>query len=140
MDKNDNYDDIINLPHHTSSGRPRMPVENRAAQCAPFSALNVYGDAVKETARLTDTRIELDEDGKQVLDERLWYIREHIKECPAVSVTYFIPDPKKSGGRYVTLSGNAVKINDAGRSIVMHDGTEIYIDDIVEINCRLSVN
>ncbi|MGN0378582.1 MAG: hypothetical protein ACI4EU_03235 [Butyrivibrio sp.] len=133
MVKTDNYEDIINLPHHTSSKRPRMPVANRAAQFAPFSALTVYGDAVKETARLTGKRIELDESEKQLLNERMRYIREHLDEHPAVSFTYFVPDDRKSGGEYVTLSGNVRKIDDNRRCVIMDDGAEFCFDDIVAI-------
>ena len=80
------YEDIINLPHHVSSTRPRMPMADRAAQFSSFRALSGYGDAVKETARLTGQRIELDESAKAVLDEKLRLLAEVIEERPEAEI------------------------------------------------------
>ena len=99
------YDDIIHLPHHVSDKRPQMPVLDRAAQFAPFAALTGYGEAVKETARLTERRIQPDEETLDILNRRLEFIKKHISEQPEVSVCFFRPDPRKDGGAYVTVSG-----------------------------------
>src|SRR5574344_2002509 len=105
IDKNDNnYEDIINLPHHQSVTRAHMSNYDRAAQFAPFAALTGYDDAVKETARLTDKKVELDEYSKDALNERLNMIQDAIDEQPEVSITYFLLDKKKSGGAYVTAT------------------------------------
>lgn len=127
------YDDIIDLPHHVSATRPRMPAENRAAQFAPFAALVGYGDAVKEAGRLTDERTETDENEKDALNERLMYIADHIKERPLVEITYFRPDAVKSGGAYVTANGTVKKTDEYARTLTMSDGTVIPVDDIVGV-------
>ncbi len=131
------YDDIINLPHHTSPTRRRMSLYDRAAQFSPFAALTGYDAAITETARLTDKKIELDEYEKADLSERLCMIQDLKDERPEVSITYFIPDKKKSGGEYITVTGRVKKIDEHGRTVVMQDATKIPIDDILEIHCEL---
>lgn len=128
------YDDIINLSHHVSMTHPRMPVADRAAQFAPFAALTRHGEAVKETSRLTENRIELDESCKAYLDEKLQSLKKRCGEQPDVSVTYFVPDTKKQGGAYVTVSGSLKKIDVYRRVIVLTDRTEIPVDEIIEID------
>ena len=128
------YDDIINLPHHVSSSRPRMSSIDRAAQFSPFAALTGYDNAVKETARLTEERIELDESRKAALNERLCIIQDTLVEQPTVIITYFQPDKKKSGGAYVTATGSVKKIDEYVRTVVMHDTTKIPIDEIISID------
>lgn len=127
------YDDIIHLPRHVSSTRPRMSAINRAAQFSPFAALTGHGAAVKETARLTDKRIELDECIKDDLSHRMQIVSESIKEQPEISITYFKPDAKKNGGEYVTAISSVKKIDKHERVIVMTDGTLIPIDEIISI-------
>ena len=97
------YDDIINLPHPTSAKHPRMPLSDRAAQFAPFAALSGHSAALVETARLTDQRMELDEDARAALDSKQQLLLERIKERPEITVTWFQPDAKKDGGRYILL-------------------------------------
>lgn len=128
------YDDMINLAHHVSKTHPHMPVRDRAAQFAPFAALSGHHEAVRETARLTEERIELDENCKAILDGKLQNIYEHLDTEPALSVTYFVPDPKKSGGAYVTVSGCVKKIREYERTLILTDGTEIPIDAIIDID------
>ena len=128
------YDDIINLPHHTSPKRPRMSMIDRAAQFSPFAALTGYDAAVKETARLTDRRIELDEYSKAALDERLQLIQEHLKEYPEVTITYFQPDERKDGGAYLSVTGSVKKIDTYEKCIVMMDKQKILIDEIFAID------
>ena len=124
------YGDIIDLPHPEPTTRPRMAMENRAAQFSPFAALTGYDDATREESRLVDIKQELSEDTKDMLDAKLAIIGQHIKEQPSVAVTYFLPDDKKAGGRYVTVSGNVKKLDGLERVIIMVDGTKIPIEDV----------
>ncbi len=127
------YDDIINLPRHISSVRPPMPVADRAAQFMPFAALTGFGDAIEETGRLTDKRTELEEDAIEGLEEKLRYLREHMKEHPEISVTYFQPDARKAGGAYVTATGRIKRIDLYEQAFVMEDGTWIPVKSVVGI-------
>ena len=131
------YDDIINLPHHVSKTRPQMSMLDRAAQFAPFAALTGYDAAIKETGRLTDERIELDDDTRASLDMKQAYLFEIIDEQPKISVTYFIPDAKKSGGAYVTVTGNLKRFDEYARLMLLTDGKKIPMDDIVDIESDL---
>lgn len=128
------YDDIINLPHHQSATHPHISSYDRAAQFSPFATLTGYEDAVAETARLTDKKVELDEYDKSALNERLNIIQDTLDEQPKVSITYFLPDKKKSGGEYVTVSGCVKKIDEYEHIVLMRDGSKIPVDDIIEIN------
>ncbi len=131
------YDDIINLPHHVSSTHPHMKISDRAAQFSPFAALSGYDVAIKETARLTDERIKLDEYMKDALSDRLQIIADRIKEHPEIAITYFQPDTKKNGGAYVTATGTANKTDDYEQVVVMTDGTTIPIDEIISIDGQI---
>lgn len=131
------YDDIIHLPHPTSKKHPRMSVRDRAAIFSPFSALSGHGAAIAETARLTDQRMELNEDAKVELDRRQAVLLEHIGEQPEVTVTWFRPDDRKEGGIYVTTVGRAKKIDEFKRILSMVGGQEIVLDDIVQIESQL---
>lgn len=131
------YDDIINLPHHVSATRPRMSSENRAAQFSPFAALIGYDEAIKETARFTDERIELDESTIAALDMKLRMLADMIAEHPEIAVTYFQEDEKKEGGEYVTAIGAVKKIDDYKRIIVLMNGEKIKLKDILDIECDL---
>lgn len=130
----DKYDSIINLPHHISATRPQMSISDRAAQFSPFAALTGYDEAVRETARLTEFRHELDEAEKAEIDIQLQYILIHITENPIISVKYFIPDTKKNGGRYITVSCSVQSINTYDHLITLTDGHIIPIDDILSIS------
>lgn len=127
------YDDIIDLPHHVSLTRPRMSAHDRAAQFSPFAALTGYEAAVSETARLTNKRVELDDGEKEAINERLHMVQECIDEQPEISITYFVPDKKKTGGAYVEVTGIVKKIDDFSRLVVMRDGTNIPIDEIIQL-------
>ena len=120
------YDDILHLPHPTSTKHPRMPIGDRAAIFSPFAALTGHGAAIAETARLTEQKIELDEDSRTKLDEKQRILEEVI-------VTWFRPDDKKDGGSYVTTTGNLKRTDGVDRVMVMTDGTRIPLDDIIEI-------
>ena len=132
-ESNHRYDSIKKLPHHQSVTRPHMSLNDRAAQFSPFAALTGYEDAVAEAARLTDTKIELDEYAKGAINERLNAIQDTLDEQPEVSITYYLPDKKKSGGVYVTVTGRVKKVDEYERFIVMRDGVKVAIDDIAEI-------
>ena len=131
-DNDHKYDDIINRPHHRSTKHPHMPLADRAAQFSPFAALTGHGEAIRETARLTDSKMELSEEVKLYLSARISLIAENIKEHPEISVTYFLPDERKAGGAYVSKIGAVKKINEY--ELVMWDGVVIPIDDIVAIH------
>ena len=131
------YEDIINLPHHVSLIRPQMPMSDRAAQFAPFAALTDYDAAIKETGRLTDERIELDVEALSALDMKYQLLMEALDEAPEVTITYFQPDERKAGGKYVSAVGTVKKIDDFERRITMRDGTRIPMDDVLSIDGEL---
>lgn len=124
------YDDIIHLSHPTSKNRPRMSIHDRAAQFSPFAALSGHAAAIAETARLTDRKLELDEDTKAELDRRQAILLEHISERPEITVTWFRPDEKKAGGAYVTTTGRLKKIDEIERVLVLTDGAHIPLEDV----------
>jgi hypothetical protein len=130
----DKYKDIINLPHKQSTKRPHMPLLDRAAQFAPFAALTGYDDAVKETARLTDEKIEMSEENLNVLNTKYQILVDRLDEEHEVTFTYFVPDGAKSGGAYVTKQGIVKKVDDFERLITLCDGTRIPMDDILTID------
>ncbi len=127
------YDDIINLPHPNSAKHPRMSMTDRAAQFSPFAALTGHGAAIEETARLTDRRIELTEEEKTVLDEKLRLLLETGGEG---MITYFLPDERKDGGAYVAKLGTIKKIDPLEGRVILTDRTAIPIKDILEIEIR----
>lgn len=129
----DKYDDIINLPHHESKKHPRMSLEARSAQFAPFAALTGYDEAIKETARRTDKRIEINEELKRILNEKLQLIKKEIYRKPKIIVTYFVPDLKKEGGKYVTVTGNVIKIDEYKKKMILENNIEIPISEIIDI-------
>ena len=131
---NGKYDEIMGLPHHVSKTRPQMPMSDRAAQFAPFAALTGYDSAIKETGRLTDERIELDEEALTDLNMRYQLLVDALDEEPEVEITYFKPDERKSGGEYVTVTGTVKKVDDFERLITMQNGTKIPMDDVLAVD------
>lgn len=131
------YDDIIHLPHHISVTRQRMSMIDRAAQFSPFAALVGFDSEIKETGRLTDMKIELDEDAQANLNRKQAYLLEQITEHPALTVTFFVSDMKKAGGKYVTVAGNLKKVDEHERLMILTDGTKIPLDDIAEIESEI---
>lgn len=127
------YDDIINLPHHRSSTHPPMSNQARAAQFAPFAALVGYDEAVQETARLTDSQVDLSEDLSQALDQQLRKLQTAIAGKPRIAITYFVPDQCKTGGRYVTTTSWVTHIDSFKRFLRLEDNTEIPFDRIFSI-------
>lgn len=127
------YDDIIHLPRPVSKKHPPMPLTKRAAQFLPFAALTGFEAEIAEAARLTEAAPELGEDALATLDEQLISLRQRLAERPGVTVTRFVPDEKKSGGHYETLTGQARRLDEAGRVLILTDGTRIDLDSIVEL-------
>ena len=134
---NGKYDEIMGLPHHISKTRPQMPMSDRAAQFAPFAALTGYDAAIKETGRLTDERIELDVEALSALDMKYQLLMEALDEAPEVTITYFQPDERKAGGKYLTATGAVKKVDVFERRITMQDGTKIPMDDVLSIDGEL---
>ena len=128
------YEDIINLPHHVSKTRPQMPMSDRAAQFAPFAALTGYDSAIKETGRLTDKRIELDEEALTALSMKLQFLMDAIDEEPEVEITYFKPDERKAGGAYLKITGIVKKLDEYERVLVLISGQKIKLDDIMDVS------
>ena len=127
------YQDIINLPHHVSKTHPQMPLYDRAAHFSPFAALTGYEDAIRETARLTDNWVQLSEDKKQELDEKLRQLIADRERTESVTIIYFQLDDRKEGGSYVTVTGQIKKIDDCSQKIFLTDGTKIDLGRIVDI-------
>ncbi len=126
------YEDIIHLPHHRSERHPHMSSYDRAAQFSPFAALKGYDEAIDEEGRLTDERAELDEERRAMLDETLRMLKERGRERPRVAVTFFRPDPVKSGGAYVEISGTWKCVDESARKLVLME-EEIPLDDVYDI-------
>lgn len=124
------YEEIINLPHHVSERHARMSMLDRAAQFSPFAALTGYDAAIKETARSTDSRIELDADEKEILDQKL---REAAEKKQRIRITFFREDAKKSGGSYVTIEGIIKKIDLLDGTILLQSQEHILIQDMVDV-------
>ena len=130
---NNRYNEIINLPHHVSKTRPQMPMSDRAAQFAPFAALTGYDSAIKETGRLTDEKIEMDEEALNILNMKFQILVDSLDDEPEVTFTYFKPDERKAGGAYIEVTGTVKKVDDFERLIVMQNGTKMPMDDILNI-------
>ena len=127
------YDDIIHLPHHVSKTRPQMSMEDRAAQFSPFAALTGYDAAILETGRLTEDKLELGEETQAILDRKQRYLAEIIDTKPELTVTYFVPDKKKSGGAYSTVTGFLERFDEYERLLILTDGRKIQLDAVLDI-------
>lgn len=134
------YADIMHLSHHVSCKHKPMAILDRAAQFAPFAALSGYDGAIMETARLTDRRIELDEEEKSILDQKIRRIQEQIDAKQVVELTYFQPDETKVGGKYIIAKNSIKKINEYERIIIMQDGCRIQMEEIIDIKRILEDN
>ncbi len=135
--KQNPYEDIINLPHHTSRRHAPMSRHDRAAQFAPFAALTGHGSVLSETARLTDEPIELGEDAQAILDMKQSVITAALPHRPMVTVTYFREDDYKYGGAYLTLTGRVKEIDSTDRVMIMENGQRIHIACIIELESEL---
>ena len=137
MSTTEKYSDIIHLPHPVSEKHPRMPMQDRAAQFSPFAALTGYEEAIYETGRLTEEKTELGEEEKAILDRKQRLLLEKLDELPSLTVTFFVPDEKKSGGRYITKTGNLKKIDLIQQWMLLTDGTKISLEDVKNIESPL---
>ena len=127
-----NYTDIINLKRPVSNHN-HLSIESRASQFSPFAALTGYDNEVKETARITDKRIDIDDGLREMLNAKLNYLNDHIKENPNISITYFAKDPKKEGGKYLTKQGIIKRIDTVNEIIKFNDNASIPMNDIINI-------
>ena len=127
------YEDIIHLPHHVSATHPHMPLADRAAQFSPFAALTGHHEAIKETERITTEKIELDENAKSILDQKLQAVLENSANPQEIKMTYFVPDSNKAGGSYVDFSGIVKRIDPYQRILIMQEGLSVPIDDIIDL-------
>ena len=130
MDTNFPYEDIVNLPHPTSKKHPRMSMEERAAQFSPFAALTGFGAVLQETGRLTGDRRGLTDSDIRQLEEQLTWLAEHEGEHPEITVTYFLPDGRKEGGEYATLTGRLKRLDPVERVLLFETGERVPIWDI----------
>ena len=133
------YDNIINLSRPKSK-HPKMSLYQRSAQFAPFAALTGYEGQIKETARLTEKKITLDEEMKAMLDMKIKILQNNISSNPKVEITYFIPDERKNGGKYVTINNNIEKIDKYKEQFTMQNGLKIDIKEILNINSEAFKN
>lgn len=131
------YEDIVDLPPHISKKHPQPSMMDRAARFAPFAAIAGYEEMVLEEARVTEERIDLDEGTLSLLNEKLNMIQEFLDEEPEVTITYFEPDKKKSGGAYVNITGIVKRIDEYEHFVIMTDGKKIRIEDIYAIGSDL---
>ena len=131
------YEDIVNLPPHISKRHPQPSMMDRAARFAPFAAITGYEEMVLEEARVTEERVDLDEGALSLLNEKLNMIREFLDEEPEVTITYFEPDKKKSGGAYISITGIVKRIDEYEHLVIMRDGAKIFIDSIYDLQSEL---
>ena len=131
------YEDIINLPTYISKKHPQPTMIDRAARFAPFAAITGYEEMVLEEARITEERIDLDEGTLSILNEKLNMMQEFLDEDPEVTITYFEPDKKKSGGAYVRVTGIVKRIDEYEHLVIMTDGKKIRIEDIYAMGSDL---
>ena len=134
------YDKIIGMQHHVSRNHPQMSMYQRAAQFAPFAALTGHDAAIRETARLTDSQIELGDENNEILNRRFSIIRDHLKDTPEITVTFFQPDEKKVGGSYESYTSCIKNIDDYEQQLVMIDGKKITLSSILDIDGKLFNN
>lgn len=126
------YDDILNIHWPRPTSRPRMSIEDRAAQFAPFAALTGYDDVLTETARLTQRPVFLTEESLEKLNRQLKLAAVKIDTQPEVTMTVFYEDARKEGGRFETVTGNLKKIDLYQGGLVLTDGREIPFFRICE--------
>ena len=137
MDNSHKYDKIKNHPHHVSQRHPQLSRASYAARFSPFAALTGYDDIVKEVARSTNEKYELDDDAKLRLSNRLSVVFDHLDEEPEVSITYFEPDRKKAGGEYVTVTGTVKRFDELDRVIIMTDGKKIPSEELFDVKGKI---
>ena len=133
----ENYDDIINLPHHVSKTHPQMTMYQRAAQFAPFAALVGHDAMIAETARLTDDEVEMEDEAVGELNRKMSYLNVRLQDHPVVAITYFIHDKSKAGGEYKSNVGTVRKIDEYESTLTMSDGSVIPFSSILDIDSEV---
>ena len=133
MQQDHRYDDLLDLPHPVSQRHPHMSAHDRAAQFSPFAALTGHGAAMEETARLTDQKLEPSEIQLEELNANLSALQARMREKPAVQITYFMPDARKSGGEYLTVHARVRHIDESTQTLILTDDTRIPLDDILTL-------
>ena len=131
-----NYDDIIHLERPISKHK-KLGDDSRAAQFAPFAALTGYDGQIKEVARITENKIELSDEEKELLNSKLNYLNEHLKSEPEVTFVYFISDKKKEGGKYTKKKGKLKRIDAVNCFVKFQDNFILSMDDIIDIEINL---
>lgn len=129
----DKYKDIINIKHFEPRNHPRMSLYARSAQFAPFAALTGYEEQVAETGRLTDEKREIEEGLMSIINDELIKIKNTIKDSPKVKITYFVPDKRKAGGKYITKEITVKKLDEYNQLIILSDSTKVLINDIIQL-------
>lgn len=137
MNPNGKYDEIMGLAHHVSKTRPQMPMADRAAQFAPYAALTGYDAVIRETGRLTDARIEPDEEALTALNMKFRLLMDALGDAPEITLLVFRPDARKAGGAYLTVTGRVRKVDEYARLMTLQDGTKIPMDDILDMTGAL---
>jgi hypothetical protein len=130
------YDDIIDLPHHVSPTRARMSRADRAAQFSSFEALTGHEEQIEEAARLTDGKLQLSPEETEALNSNMNYIIDNIALCPEVEIIYFVPDERKDGGKYLSVSMKIRKIDLVNRAITDTENNVINIDYIYSVKVK----
>ena len=130
------YEDMLHLPHHRSAKRAHMTQQDRAAQFAPFAALSGHEGQIAEAGRLTDEPVELTPWAVEQVDEGLRRIRQELDRCPEVTLTYFVPDGRKSGGAYRTVTARVRKLLELEQTLVLSDGTQVPFGQILSLSIR----
>ena len=133
------YDDMLHLPYPRSRKRQPMSMQDRAAQFSPFAALTGFEEAIEESGRVTDPRTEMEEYGKMQLDQAMAQLQELLPLHPSVSITYFVPDVHKAGGACENVYGQVRKVDTYRQVLVLMDGQEISLPDILRMECSAFV-
>jgi hypothetical protein len=125
------YDDLIDVVYPFDLNHRRMIEYERCSQFMPFSALTGYKESIVEVSRITSEKIILDDEAKDILDNKIGIIGSSLP-FQNVNIVYFVPDLNKKGGKYNSVEGTVFKIDLYNRVIYISD-YKIKISDIVDI-------
>ena len=137
--ENSKYSKIIDLPHYVSPHRVPMSRHDRAAQFAPFAALSGYSEDIQEAERIADSELELSEDMLLTLNRKMDILLSHLEEKPEITVTYFLPDPKKEGGKYYKITSRVVDVFKSERTMVFENKNVLSLDSIYDMESEIFV-
>lgn len=126
------YQDILHMPRPVSAKRPGMDIAARAAQFAPFSALTGYDSVIRESGRLTDGEVELTDSSREAIWEQLNLLQAYAGA--EITVTYYVPDDRKTGGSYVTVTARVKKVDSYAQQLVLTDGRQIPLPAIYQLH------